>query len=127
MVDAPYGVLTDWSKLEQLRGKSVVEDVPEGAAGVTVGVADTMLSDSLQPLGGDDMAQGSISIRSDADVESPVIQQRDEGNNTDELIEAMSLTGRVGSAKKLVMFTDGGLDHGGTGTAAGQYHSHRIP
>ena len=121
MVDAPYGVLTDWSKLEQLRGRSVVEGVPEGVAGVTVGVADTMLSDSLQPLGGDDIAQSNTPGRLDVEVGSPFIQQRDEGNNTDELMEAMSLTGRVGSVRKLVMFTDGGLDHGGTEIATGQY------
>ena len=60
-----YGVLTDWGKLEQLRGGSVVEGDLEGIVEVTIGVADTIFASSLQPLEG-----------------------------------------------KLVMFTDGGLDHG---------------
>ena len=80
-----------------------------------------MLSDSLQPLGGDDIAQSNTPGRLDVEVGSPFIQQRDKGNNTDELMEAISLARRVGSVRKLVMSTDGGLDHGGTGTAAGQY------
>ena len=74
MVDAPYGVLTDWSKLEQLRGKSEVLGDLECVAEVTIGAADTIFGSSLMSSGG-----------------------------------------------KLVMFTDGGLDHGGTGSAAGQY------
>ena len=74
MVDAPYGVLTDWSKLEQLRGRSEVLGGLDGLAEVTIGAGDAIFGSTFQPVEG-----------------------------------------------KLVLFTDGGLDHGGTGSAAGQY------
>ena len=92
-----------------------------GVAEVTVRVADTMFAGSLQPLGGVDIAHSNTSGRSGVDVGSLVIQQRNKSNNTDELTQALSLTSGRRSERKLVMFTDVGLDHGGTGSAAGQF------
>ena len=94
MVTGACGILTDWGKLQNVKEVSA-RDV--------------------------DIAQSNTVDRSGVAVGFPVIQQEDKSNSADELTEALSLTSWGRSERKLVVFTDGGLDHGGTMSAAGQY------
>ena len=84
--------LTGWRKLESISG------VPAGDA---------------------DTTQSNTDARSGAVYKG---QLRPSANNsTDELTEAPSLTSWGKLERRLVVFTDGRLDHGGKGSAAGQY------